>query len=234
VTRAGRCAECDVDFTYKWIRAEHKYCSARCCEKARRGRHLARTKKMRAAPPSGVKCATEGCAESVMYYRGLGLCNPCYTYTKKSRYSLFQRVGRVTRPLSGSITTNGYRMVYEPSHPLSNRKGLLLEHRKVAYAASSGVCPPCFWCDVPIDWEDASVDHLNEQKLDNSPANLVVTCTPCNRYRGATLPFLRRIRPDAFDTFCALAKKQLRVPVEADQRETLDAVFSDRPHKEFI
>jgi 5-methylcytosine-specific restriction endonuclease McrA len=54
---------------------------------------------------------------------------------------------------------------------------------------------------VDLEWKTAVVDHLDEQKANNTPSNLVVSCNDCNRARGSLLPFLRRMRTEAFPVF---------------------------------
>lgn len=57
---------------------------------------------------------------------------------------------------------NGYRRVCSPGHPLADKYGMVLEHRKVAYDASLEVSP------------GHHVHHRNGDKLDNRVENLEV------------------------------------------------------------
>lgn len=59
-------------------------------------------------------------------------------------------------------TKQGYRRVYAPGHPLANKDGNILEHRKVLHDAG---------IQVPPGWH---VHHRNENKLDNRLENLEV------------------------------------------------------------
>jgi 5-methylcytosine-specific restriction endonuclease McrA len=45
------------------------------------------------------------------------------------------------------------------------------------------------------------IDHLDEDKANNAPANLVVACNPCNRARGAMLPFIAGMTEQALQVF---------------------------------
>lgn len=99
------------------------------------------------------------------------------------------------------ITAAGYVKLLHRNHPLASKEGHVFEHRAVVYAKHDGRCPDCFWCGAKLDWEEAVVDHLNEVKSDNRPDNLLIACNPCNRARGALLPFIARMRGEAVRTF---------------------------------
>ena len=105
---------------------------------------------------------------------------------------------------ASSIRPDGYVMVPRPGHPMSSPKsGLCFEHRLVAYEAVGPDCPPCFWCGVGLGWGVAVIDHLNEVRHDNSPGNLAVSCSPCNRARGSLIPFIGRMRPERIESLIA-------------------------------
>lgn len=86
-------------------------------------------------------------------------------------------------------------------HPLRDSQGQSYAHRVVAHSKHAGVCPPCYWCGAVLMWSTAVVDHLNERKTDNRADNLVVACSPCNRARGAMLPFLSRMLDASWPEF---------------------------------
>jgi hypothetical protein len=58
--------------------------------------------------------------------------------------------------------TSGYVRVFEPSHPLANADGYVLQHRKVVYDAGIEIPP------------GAHVHHLNRNRADNRLENLAV------------------------------------------------------------
>ena len=64
-------------------------------------------------------------------------------------------------------TVKGYRMLYLPEHPMSNRQGYLLEHRKVMADHLGRMLTA-----------DEVVHHRNEIKDDNRPENLAVLLKP--------------------------------------------------------
>lgn len=59
-------------------------------------------------------------------------------------------------------TSNGYRQVYAPGHPLAQRHGYVLEHRLVAHEAGIEIPP------------GSHVHHKNGDKADNRLSNLEV------------------------------------------------------------
>jgi hypothetical protein len=61
-----------------------------------------------------------------------------------------------------SVTIRGYVRVWAPDHPLANRDGYVLEHRKVVYDAG---------IEIP---EGFHVHHVNEDPSDNRLENLEV------------------------------------------------------------
>jgi hypothetical protein len=72
--------------------------------------------------------------------------------------------GRIAwkQPGDRVLTPDGYVLVYTPGHPRAHR-GYVLEHVLVAERALGKYLPP-----------RAVVHHVNEQRPDNRPTNLVV------------------------------------------------------------
>ncbi len=87
------------------------------------------------------------------------------------------------------ITAQGYRLLtgYQ-GHPIAFGDGTVLEHRFVLYEKIGPGPHPCHWaCGAILDWGGPSginVDHLDDDKLNNDPDNLVPSCGNCNRHRG--------------------------------------------------
>ena len=112
-----------------------------------------------------------------------------------------QKAQSLRRVVGRYETSAGYVKVLRPGHPLADKQGHVYEHRLVAYDRLAGAMPACFWCGASLKWAETVVDHLNENKADNAPPNLVCSCNDCNRARGALVPFVRRMRADAIETF---------------------------------
>lgn len=73
-----------------------------------------------------------------------------------------------------AVSTSGYRLV-----------GKEYEHRIVLRAVIGGEPHPCTWCSRILTWGvDLHVDHLDYDKLNNDPHNLVPSCQPCNNRRS--------------------------------------------------
>ena len=88
----------------------------------------------------------------------------------------------------------GYLKRTIPDHPLADAKGAVYVHRVVLYEAIGPGEHPCHWCSGLVSWDkhypqdqDALVpDHLDGDKLNNDPANLVPTHNGCNSRRFST------------------------------------------------
>ena len=138
------------------------------------------------------KCATENCGGKATRVKS-GLCEVCYCRVR--------RTGTVVRlPHKRRYKTGaGYIKLLKPEHPLAESGGLVAEHRYVMFNLLGAAIQKCGWCGCCIDWSDVVVDHLNEQKDDNEPSNLMLACNDCNRARGAMMPFLRGLGEQSFE-----------------------------------
>lgn len=91
---------------------------------------------------------------------------------------------------SGHID-NGYRILCtQQGHPLSSG-GVIAEHRLVLWeklGCESLDCEhACHWCNKPLTWGSVrgiQADHLDSDKLNNRPENLVESCDGCNKSRA--------------------------------------------------
>lgn len=93
---------------------------------------------------------------------------------------------------SGTVSSEGYRWIYAPTHALARTKRQILEHRVVLYDSIGGGDHPCHWCGVIVSWDLSYpadplaliVDHVDEDKLNNDETNLVPSCNACNIRRS--------------------------------------------------
>ena len=82
-----------------------------------------------------------------------------------------------------------YVFVWDPTHPLAPRNGMVYEHRRVLYAEIGPGNHACHWCGQQVAWHKGDglprlvVDHLDENHANNDPANLVPSCSGCNANR---------------------------------------------------
>lgn len=91
-----------------------------------------------------------------------------------------------------TMHSEGYRLVRRNAHSLADSRGYVPEHRLVLWEQLSGKDTTCHWCGMAISWakrwpkhRDALVvDHLDDDKLNNDPVNLVASCNPCNSTRA--------------------------------------------------
>lgn len=88
---------------------------------------------------------------------------------------------------------SSYTKLYSPGHPLADERGAIGEHRAVLFAKLGPGRHPCHWCGTIVEWrpvgaalEQGSLraDHLDGDRRNNDPANLVPSCNGCNVRRG--------------------------------------------------
>lgn len=180
-----KCQQCGTPFVPKRQAGQRQlHCSREC-----------RVKYQVAQRQNLPRCSVDGCQHRVRSGRAV-LCEKHYGRARRG-VDLND-----ARPVSGRyVTAAGYIKLLRPDHPLADTHGHVFEHRVVVYDKNGGTEPSCFWCGKGLTWKQAVVDHLNEDKADNTPSNLVCSCNDCNRARGALVPFVRRMRADAIETF---------------------------------
>lgn len=97
----------------------------------------------------------------------------------------------VKRPnRTGSVMRNGYIVLTGTRHPLATAQGKVLVHRLVLFEKIGAGAHPCHWCGRTVIWragrirrDSLVVDHLNDDRADNDPENLVPSCNRCNTNR---------------------------------------------------
>jgi hypothetical protein len=93
-----------------------------------------------------------------------------------------------------------YKYVKAKNHPLAPPSGMLPEHRFVLYAELGPGPQKCHWCGKTIYWEippsrDGCIDtdHLDDDRHNNAPENLVPSCHRCNIIRTHNRRFTEKL-----------------------------------------
>lgn len=91
----------------------------------------------------------------------------------------------------GRTYMQGKYLVYVGfQHPACHKFGITPVHKLVLWDKLAGQDAKCNWCDKDIfwnsdDWNDKLVaDHVDTNKVNNEPSNLVPSCNRCNLTRG--------------------------------------------------
>lgn len=136
--------------------------------------------------PGRPPCSIDGCGRA-KYARQMCVMH----YSRAMTRGDVGTAGRERVPAgSGHVNPDGYRVIRAPGHPVATAQGKALEHRVVLYDAI-GIGPhPCHWCGVVLPWSGGAgrginVDHLDDNRLNNTRDNLVPSCLDCNTKRGA-------------------------------------------------
>lgn len=94
------------------------------------------------------------------------------------------------RPQGGGkfATVTKYKSVLRPGHVLADKDGRVRVHRLVLYEKIGGGQHCCYWCSVPVGWLEPPpnrlvADHVDADKWNNAPTNLVPSCDRCNAGR---------------------------------------------------
>ena len=96
-----------------------------------------------------------------------------------------------------------HRLQRSVGHPLAPASGIVATARIVLYDKIGPGPHPCHWCGEQIEWKVGAgpvrgailADHLNFDRTDDSPGNLVPACSACNSHRTKKGD-RRRIRDD--------------------------------------
>lgn len=135
----------------------------------------------RVASYAGQECSIDGCTEQP---RRNGMCE----FHSQQMRTWGDPLVEITMAADGDGTTrkDGYRTVTVHGHPLADRWGHVLEHRKVLYDKIGPGAHPCHWCGASVTWDSGyslTTDHVDFDRSNNDPANLVPSCNPCNAAR---------------------------------------------------
>jgi hypothetical protein len=130
-----------------------------------------------------------GCALFTSISGELTARAPLTAATSQSRDQLWAgarctSIGMVRPARVHRRTDRGYVLLRLPEHPLAH-DGWVYEHRHVLYEGLGPGPQECWWCGIEVKWENGlQVDHLDHDRSNNDPANLVPSCQPCNQGRG--------------------------------------------------
>jgi hypothetical protein len=125
-------------------------------------------------------CVIEGCGEPRFRHRGRIKSSYCGNHRwRKSKYGDPLAAGKDRRGRI-SVDHHGYEIQYQQKR-----------HRLVLLAKIGPGEHPCHWCKRVVTWDKSApadedglvVDHLDNNKRNNDPANLVPSCTACNTSR---------------------------------------------------
>jgi len=163
-----------------------RFCSIPDCERRHEARDLCQTHYVRwkihgdpQVTNRGRVCTVADCGRP---HKAGGLCGLHYLRLK--------RTGSLDVP-DRRLAAKRYRVITRRDHPLAMRNGRVYEHRAVLYDQLGPKPEPCHWCGRTVEWGDRDhplfVDHVDHDRQNNDPTNLVPSCGTCNgsRRRGS-------------------------------------------------
>jgi len=127
-------------------------------------------------PPNFSQCSITTCARTAFTYLHGGVCQVHNHRITKMGGDL----GAAWSP--GAINDRGYRNVTSTGHILGQSQS---EHRLVLFGVIGFGPHRCTYCHAHINWKSGlEVDHIDFDRLNNVPANLVQSCHKCNSDRS--------------------------------------------------
>lgn len=124
-------------------------------------------------------CRVAGC-EKLANRVGPGLCEMHYARARRNGTtdSQYERMAEFNKQ------SGGYLYVKAKGHALSGLRTRAYAHRVAFYDANGEGPFACHWCKAEVNWATMHVDHLDDDKGNNLPSNLVAACPVCNMQRG--------------------------------------------------
>jgi hypothetical protein len=124
-----------------------------------------------------------------------------------------------------------------PSHPIAPPSGVVAFSRLVLYEKIGAGTHPCHWCGAPVTWMPGAglakgallADHLDWDRNNDAPENLVPSCNHCNvtrrrdgerrRLQGGELVVLWSGKPTrAVERECERCGEKFLIPPSATAR----------------
>lgn len=205
-----RQCRCGTWFSYEVGRGkDKKYCRPECRAAFRRQKHLTAT-----------SCSVPDCDRR---RRAIGSLY-CETH-----YYRLRRTGRIdVSPRKGFYRQKrGYVVQHGMSgHPLATERNPheVYQHRVVFFAQHGEGPFLCHHCSKTVTWDDMDIDHLDDDRGNNDPSNLVASCPPCNKERGRdkwrAKMEQRRIMLSAFGTTKCLSEWARDVGISSSAMRT--------------
>src|SRR5690606_26560396 len=125
-------------------------------------------------------CTIEGCDRKLA---AKGMCATHYARVRKYGSNITPRLH--THGLRE--THYGYLCFTMASHPHADSQGTVLVHRAVFMAKWGPGEHACHWCGKVVSTRRLPrlvVDHVDGNKHNNKPSNLVPSCVGCNVHRA--------------------------------------------------
>ena len=143
-------------------------------------------------------------------------------------------------------TPTEYHYVRSKGHPLAPYGASVQEHRLILYDKIGPGSHPCHWCGKVVEWKvrkrtdttngSLMVDHLDENRKNNDPGNLVPSCTGCNAKRsdkrviqpGELSVTCGKWKGRAVERLCTVCGKPFVRPLCWNRKKTKDPVCSQK------
>ena len=133
-----------------------------------------------ARPTYSDTCSVDGC-EKPRYQRR----QMCSTHVMRQHRYGEVHADRTREAAPFVIQSHGYKKHLRKGHPLADGDGYVYEQREVLFATIGPGTHPCHWCSNPVTWGDGlEADHVDHDRLNNDPTNLVPSCHGCNTRRA--------------------------------------------------
>lgn len=92
------------------------------------------------------------------------------------------------------VSQGTYHSIRNPKHPLARQGGKVALNRMALFDAIGPGPHPCHWCGIELHWATHTMaksagillaDHVDGNRDNNDPSNLVPSCHRCNVIRAS-------------------------------------------------